>query len=201
MWRPQHLCRLGLVLCVWLCGDASRPVLAQAGGDERAQLAAERRALQTRFDTQEQACKSRFAVTACVDELRLRRRDALAPLRARELQLDDAERSQRAQRRQQALQAKQRSTDAATPPEVILRAPAGETSAANAAPCNARTPPSRTKDASRATEAAERAKAAKTRADAARASQAAVAKKLSERAASGKAAAPLPVPAASAPAR
>jgi colicin import membrane protein len=170
----------------------------QAQDADRLQLAAERAALQSRFEAQVKECQTRFAVTACVDDVRLRRREALAPVRARELQLDDAERSARAASREQALLAKQR--DPLQPAPVVVQAT--PTPSATKARSQARIPPHeaahKAANLGRAARAAERAKAAMARANAARAAQAEVAKRLSERAASGKASAPLPVPAASA---
>lgn len=167
----------------------------------RLQLGAERRALQSQFETQEKDCQTRFAVTACVDDVRQRRSGALAPLRVRELQLDDAQRSARAAARERALLAKQR---APLPPVPADVEPAPTQVAAKARPQAPRPGHDGAPAAAhvgRAAQAAERAKAASARRSAASVAQAEVAKRLSARAATGKAAAPLPVPAASASTR
>ena len=69
------------------------PVWAE---DERTRIAAERQSLTERFTAEESACRTRFAVNACLDDVRARRRAALAPLRERELRLAEAERQRRA---------------------------------------------------------------------------------------------------------
>ena len=91
-----------LPLLLWL--QAARP----ADDAERARLAAERQALLDGFAQEELACQQRFFVNACVEDVSRRRREALAPLRARELELDDAERQRRAAERRAAIEAKQR---------------------------------------------------------------------------------------------
>ena len=73
------------LLAGWACAAA-------ADDGERASIAAERQLLVERYAREERECLQRFAVSACLDDVRSRRRAALAPLRARELQLDDAER-------------------------------------------------------------------------------------------------------------
>ena len=80
---------------------------AQAATD-RGTIAAERQRLQAAFAAEEAACRQRFAVTACVDDVRKRRRAALAGPRAQELALDDAERLQKARSRREAVARKQK---------------------------------------------------------------------------------------------
>jgi hypothetical protein len=172
--------------------------LAWAQGSEREQLAADRQGLLERFAAEERACRERFVVTACVDELRLRRRAALEPLRERELAIDDAERQQRANDRQAARAlrpppasaAAARSTlEAASQP---MRAPPSITATVRE-PDLPRTGGSQT---SRALLAAERARAAAKRAELLDATQADLARKNAERGAAGKSGSALPLPAA-----
>jgi colicin import membrane protein len=80
----------------------------QAGDSERAGLLARQAELGALFDAEERVCRSRFVVTPCVDDVQQRRREALAPVRERLLQLDEAERSRRAQARREALADKAR---------------------------------------------------------------------------------------------
>lgn len=83
--------------------------LAQAQVDpsaERARIAQERTAADQRLREQEQACKTRFAVTSCVETARKAHRDAVAPLRQQEFLLDDAQRQQRALQRRAELEEK-----------------------------------------------------------------------------------------------
>jgi hypothetical protein len=170
--------------------------LAWAQGSERERLALERQGLADRFAAEERACLERFVVTACVDELRVRRRAALEPLRERELALDDAERLQRATARQSARTTRpQPALAAAAKPEV--EAQAATPRAAPAVTATLREPEApRTGggQTSRALQAAERARAAAKRAEALDATQAEMARKNAERAAAGKAGSALPVP-------
>jgi hypothetical protein len=83
--------------------------LAQAQVDasaERSRIAQERTAADQRLREQEQACKTRFAVTSCVETARKAHRDAIAPLRQQEFLLDDARRQQRAVQRRTELEEK-----------------------------------------------------------------------------------------------
>lgn len=98
----------------------------QACADEaeaRQRLAAERQALEQRFDAEERVCADRFAVNACVDDVRARRRAALAPLREQLLQVDEAERRRRADERRAAVARKQAelAQRPAVPPQPGLR--------------------------------------------------------------------------------
>ena len=86
---------------LWLA--ACLPMVATAADSERSRITAERKAMAAQFAAEEKACAERFAVTACVDDVRVRRREALAPLRERELKLDEADRQQRAQERRSAV--------------------------------------------------------------------------------------------------
>jgi hypothetical protein len=191
-----------LMLLLLLLPTLSGPAWAQA--TERERLVAERQGLVDRFAAEELACRERFAVTACVDELRLRRRAALEPLRERELLLDDAERQQRAAERQAARAARPQPASAALAKPAV----AAEDAAVRVPPtvtATLREPePSRTggSQTSRALQAAERARAAAKRADMLDAARTELSRKSAERAATGKAASALPTPAlASAPAR
>ncbi len=167
-----------------------------AVGDERALIAAERQALSQRFLQQELDCASRFVVNACIDDVRQRRRDALQPLRERELSLDEAERTRRAAERRSAIAAKQAAAAtlpaaaSAPPPQLRLRdnLPA-------APPRPPRSSPARDQT-DRAAEAAERVRDAERRRDEAQANQRRVQQREAERATSGRSSAPLPVPGA-----
>jgi len=203
---------LALVLLLpLLAGEATAGAAADA---ERARIAAERQVLVERFAREERECHQRFAVAACLDDVRSRRRAALAPLRARELQLDDAERQQRAAERRAAIEAKQRLQAARPPvapaPEVRVRRPPPQASAASAASAasvvsaasaaSAASAPRHvaSEAQARAAKAAERAQAAQRRREAAAAGRARIERRVAEREAAGKVAAPLPVPASSA---
>ncbi len=183
---------------------------AQGQDSERERLGAERQGLLARFAAEERACSERFAVTACVDDLCIRRRAALEPLRARELALDDADREQRARDRQAARATRTARASGAQPASAARFTTASDPETAASRPAPAVTATVREPDArraadshhSRALQAAERARAAAQRARTVDDKQAELARKQAERAASGKAASALPVPAvASAAAR
>ena len=132
-----------VLLCI-----ACLPLLAAADDDERARIAAERQALLQRFAQEEADCQRRFAVTDCVLDVRDRRRAALAPLRARELQLDEAERQRRAAERKAAIEARQRAQAARPPPPPQAPERAPREPAAPAAPESRASSPSPSASAS-----------------------------------------------------
>jgi len=157
--------------------------------DERTWLAGERQAITQRFVQEEQACQQKFATTGCLADVRARRRDALAPLRERELNLADQERQHRAGERRRAVAAKQEAA-AERPAEVpvpVLRlrqAPA-PARLASAAP--------RTDDpAARDAEAAQRAQVHARRQADIDADKQRVADRVAARASQGKPVQPLP---------
>ncbi len=72
----------------------------------RAQLQTERQAIEHDHDTRKHECWQRFAVNACLTEVRRSRRAALEPIRARELALNAEERAWRTQQREERLREK-----------------------------------------------------------------------------------------------
>lgn len=180
---------------------AGAPALTLAADDERARLAQQRRQLGEAFAAEERSCAQRFAVTACVDEVRQRRREALAPVRERELQLDDAERQQRAAERRAAIEAKRAAAASAPSSASSSLAPAPQVRV-RTAPAAASRPQARPREDAeeRAAQAGQRQRQAQARRDEAEAAQQRVQRRQEERAASGRKAVPLPVP-ASAPRR
>ncbi len=190
--RPPILC-----LC-WGLALASLGPCAVAADGERARLVQQRRLLGETFAVEERACAQRFAVTACVDELKLRRREALAPLRERELQIDAAEREQKAALRRAAIAAK-RAAVASLPPasaagqtELRVRQPLAAASSSRPAP--------RARDDAqdRAAQAEQRARQLQRSRDEATAAQRRVQQRVQQRedARSDRKSYPLPVPAA-----
>ncbi|RYX89262.1 MAG: hypothetical protein EOO28_33440 [Comamonadaceae bacterium] len=73
---------------------------------ERARVAAERSAAESRFRNEEKACYIRFAVNDCLNEARTRRRVALADLRRQDLSLNEAERKRKGAERLKAIEQK-----------------------------------------------------------------------------------------------
>ncbi|CAD5367360.1 conserved exported hypothetical protein [Rubrivivax sp. A210] len=162
---------------------------AIADDDGRARIAEERSVVKERHAAAVRECAQRFAVTACMDEAKARKRTELAPLRDRELRIDEAERQRRAQQRREAIAAKQAAA-ATRPPAgsapTLLPIPAPGV-AASAAP-HAERPQVKLRDhaAAQAAAAAERARAAERRREEARQTQARIARRLAEQAARGK---------------
>jgi colicin import membrane protein len=203
--RCRSLAALALLMC---------PLIA-APQDvaERSALQQERERITAQMTQQEAACQQRFAVTACVDDVKQRRRQALAPLRERELHWEDADRKQRLHRREELQAGKQQAhataarsgsagsaASTASSPRVVGRARQAAEAPAPERP--AETPsPKPTQASERAAAAAQRVHAADARQAAAQATQAAVAKRQTERAARDKLPTPLPVPQPPAPAR
>ncbi len=198
---------------------ASAGSTASAGLDaasRRAALADERQRLVAGFDAEEAACARRFFVNACIDEVRQRRRAALASIDTRERALDEAVRRERAeQRRRSTLQRQQAAATAeataaaasasraGTTPSAAGAAPDAPVRRTSAPPRSPRTPasagaPRQTRappdPAERAAEAAARAAAAERRREETRAVQERIGRRQAERAASGKVTQPLPVP-------
>lgn len=165
---------------------------------ERGRIEAEIQRLNNGFAAEESDCQQRFVVTSCVEEVRLRRRDTLAPLRARLLALDDADRRQRASARLAAIEDKRRAQRESVPEPPPPRPAVERSPLAASAPLlvvrRDETGAARQQAASAA--AAQRVVAAKRRQQQADQDAARVREKLLERERSGKSAAPLPVPAA-----
>jgi len=189
--------------------------------DARGQAIEQQRLLNLKFDEQDRRCRQQFVVTACVDDVRRQRRDAVAPWREKELAAEDEVRQQRAAQRQRDIASKQAAAAAAAPvnaavsPSASASVNAAANAAANAAsgasaPARAqpRTPtptqalPARqgaaTPDskALASREALRRVQAAAKRQQQADVDAARINKLKAEQAARGKAAAPLPVPGA-----
>ena len=172
---------------------------------ERARIRTERAAAEARFTAREQECRTRFVVTACIDDARQTRRDALSTLRREESVLEDEVRKQktadrlreleqnreREQARQRESTLPQRRDDApsAVSPQVKIRAPKGTSAAPASAPA-----------ADRTAEEARSKAAFEARRSIADAHRQKIEARNAERAARGKAALPLPAPSgASAP--
>ena len=90
---------------VWAQTDAPVPDAAQV---QRQRISAERTRAEVEFSRQEQACQSRFAVQACMDQIAVQRRTLARELRRQEAELHAAERQQRAQEQLQRSAEKER---------------------------------------------------------------------------------------------
>lgn len=75
--------------------DAATPSLDIEG--ERRRIQADRTREEARFAGEDAACYARFAVTDCLREVRVRRREVLDDLRRQEVAINDAERKRKAQ--------------------------------------------------------------------------------------------------------
>ncbi|MFM8901297.1 MAG: hypothetical protein ACKOF9_15330 [Burkholderiales bacterium] len=203
---------LFLRMLLWmLLGSLAWPVHAQSDDAvERARIAQERSVADQRLREQEQACATRFAVSACVEAARKTHRETMAPLRQQEFLLDDQRRQQRAAERRLELERK------AAQPESDLVLPGTHPGAlddaasqskqskqSSAAPRTATSAQDSTlaeqqrvqKQTAAQTQAAKRAQAQREKVELAKQRKAAVEKRNAEKAASGKPpAAALPVP-------
>ena len=216
MWTPRspELLRHGVAVALWCLVVVALPANA---ADARGQAIEQQRLLNLKFDEQDRRCRQQFVVTACVDDVRRQRRDAVAPWREKELAAEDEVRQQRAAQRQRDIASKQAAAAAAAPVNAAVSPSASSSgnAAANAAsgasaPARAqpRTPtptqalPARqgaaTPDskALASREALRRVQAAAKRQQQADVDAARINKLKAEQAARGKAAAPLPVPGA-----
>ncbi|RTL34431.1 MAG: hypothetical protein EKK53_26280 [Burkholderiales bacterium] len=79
-------------LCLFLASSA----LAVAQPATRSEVQAQRAAIEQRFLREQAECQQRFAVSACLEDLQQRRREALGPIVAREHELAAEERRERA---------------------------------------------------------------------------------------------------------
>lgn len=96
---------------------------------ERAALQRQSAAIEAQFIKDSEACQSRFMVTACLDQARQRREQALRPLQQRLDALSLAERRARAEAQREAVQARQRefeSQEGRRRTEALLRAPGAD---------------------------------------------------------------------------
>lgn len=75
---------------------AQPAVAAEPDDAERTRIARERAEADARHADRVAGCNRRFVVTACIDDARAERRDALANLAAQERVLDEAARKRRA---------------------------------------------------------------------------------------------------------
>ena len=91
--------------------------LAQTGSDAaRERISAERSRLEAAFTREDTACYKRFLVNNCLDEVKVRRRDALADLRRQEIVLNDEA------RRARAAEQLQKTDDKSSPEKLQLEA-------------------------------------------------------------------------------
>lgn len=196
----SHRKLLPLLLLLPLVAAAQLPA-----DDARSSLAEERRQIEQRYQQAARDCGDRFLVTPCQNAAKAERRQALAAVRAKELQLDDAERARRAELRRAAIQEKQQlaAERAASGPVIRTRAPRPPLMAS--APAASPTPATEPKPIDGgASAAAQRAQQSAARQREIQQRQAAIAERQKEQQERAKphpkAAAPLPAP-ASAPAR
>ena len=173
------------------------PAQGLAAADEaaqRQQLAAERRAADSRFQQAQADCRQRFALNACIDDARAAHRRALAGVKERERVLDEGQRRQRALDRQTAIDRRQQVAEE-RPPEPDARPLARGASAARPS-ARREGDARRARDAAVAqAKAAERAAAARKLQAAIEADQARIKERLAKREAQGRKAQPLPSPA------
>ncbi len=177
---------------------------------QRAQLKAERDRIEARFAAEQANCRQQFAVTACTDEVRLRRRAALAAPRARGLALDDQQRAERTRERREAVAQKQRRAAERPVPAAVPAPPPGAAqepiapavgaaappipALASSAVAVPRSPAPTAAGVTGSATAAQRAKAFRLRQTQIQQGQARIEARQAERARNHKPSVPLPVP-------
>ena len=173
---------------------------------ERERITAERAAAQAAFESRQRECQNSFVVTPCVETARGNLRDVLTRLRRQEAMIDEAQRRERAAQRLETIHAR----PAAAPGEAASAVPRlgkraasalheGEPDASENKAGRERAHGARSSEASQQERrlAAARSEARfEAASQAARSRRDAVERRNTERAVSGKGAAPLPVPAA-----
>lgn len=165
---------------------------------ERARISSERAAAQSAFVSRERDCQNSFVVTSCVETARRDLREVLLRLRRQEAVLNEMQRRERAAERLETIRNRPvasepaaRSASVAAPRTVKPQTPRVRSHPAPAPKGSAAEKPRAEVLSEQKFEAASQAASAR---------RAAVERRNAERAASGKTAAPLPVPAgASAP--
>jgi hypothetical protein len=188
-----------------LASTAAPSLAAANAATERERITRERADVQAAFTRQEATCQQRFIVTPCIEAAHKAQREALARLHRQEVLLDEQARKQRAAERAQAIrenisadEARRRDESAAgtaSAPVRVERAELAETPARVERPRRELPVSERPTDAA-ARRAVEQEHIERYEADrrAALAHREAVEQRNAKRMASGKAAAPLPVP-------
>jgi hypothetical protein len=182
----------------WMAvGSWSAVAATPTPAEERAVLLAQQQQLTSRYDLEASACRERFLVTDCIDEVNRRRRQALAPVRERLMQIDEAERQRRADERRQTLATKQKIREERLAAASAASAASSPRERQRMLPlANPLAPRPESAEAQRQQAAAERARQAQQRQAEAAERQARVARRLAEREARKGPVQPLPVPAA-----
>ncbi len=183
------------IRCLVVALACTLPALALAVDAERDRIAGERAAANARLADQERECGARFLVADCIEDARRTHRELTARLRKAQLQLDETRRRESAAARRKATaervatQQARASQAASEPPGVQVRRVPEPVPPKPAVAASPPRPP--TLSASQVRENTEKFEA---RARAAQERRESVARRNAERAAKGKAAAPLPVP-------
>ncbi len=92
-----------LIVLAALASAAAPSLATTNAATERERIARERADVQAALTKQEAACQERFVVTPCIEAARRAEREALARLRRQEVLLDEQARKQRASERAQAI--------------------------------------------------------------------------------------------------
>ncbi len=182
-------------------GQGAGLAAAPAPADERAQLQLQLQQMSERFDREAAGCRDRFLVSDCLDTVNRQRRFALAPIRERLLQIDEAERRRRAAERREVLAGKERIRNdrmagAAAAAQAASGASAPRDRQRMLPPAAPLAPPANRAmlEAERQQAAAERVREAQRRRAQATERQARVARRLAEREAKQGPVRPLPAP-------
>ena len=192
--------RLRYALALLLAGTSSLALAAGVGTEteERTRITGERAAAQSAYVSRERDCQNSFVVTSCVETARRDLREVLLRLRRQEAMLDEMQRRERAAQRMETIRKRPGAAEPAVPPVAASEARAAKTTTPRVRAHAAPVPKLSAQERRRAEELSVQKFEAASQAASAR--RAAVERRNAERTASGKFAAPLPVPAgASAP--
>ncbi len=193
-WHRRH------ALALLLAGVSSLALADGVGTEsqERARITGERAAAQSAYVSRERDCQNSFVVTSCVETARRDLREVLLRLRRQEAMLDEMQRRERAAQRMETIRNRPDAAERAAPHGVASEPRTANTVTPRVRAHAAPAPKLSAQERQRAEELSEQKFEAASQAASAR--RAAVERRNAERTASGKGAAPLPVPAgASAP--
>lgn len=107
----SRLLEIALLSCSLLAGSArcESPNAADASyAAEKKQLAEAKALAEARYVAQERECRTHFVVTPCLDEARRERRQSLDALKSRQIEIDEAQRRDRAAARTSELESRDR---------------------------------------------------------------------------------------------
>jgi hypothetical protein len=102
---------LGLVIA---CSAVGQSAIPEAAAQERLRIEVERKQVDADFEIQQRECQTKFAATPCAHDAQMRRIEAMAGLKRRELSLNNAARAEESAAKQRSIDEKQAQREAST---------------------------------------------------------------------------------------